>query len=248
MDARSQWVVVAVVLAGLGVASCGSSEETTAEESAASSGDEAQERPTLRGHMEANFDIALTARDGIIAGSLVQAKDAAVKMAEQNYAVVLPAEWMPGVERMQSAARELADAQTLEEGASRVAALAQTCGECHASFEDQDRGRKVGAEGDFGNAEDVRERMLRHERAADGFWFGLTMPSDAAWKSGAVTLLNAPAAPLGKDGKPVGEGMTKRLEEVRGIAQRAIEATNPSDRVGLYAEFLGKCSSCHSGG
>lgn len=248
MDARWVSIMVAAVAAGALNTSCGSSGATTEKASAASSGDEGPSRQTLRGHMEANFDLALTARDGIIAGSLIQAKDAAVKLAEQNYATVLPAEWMPGVERMQSAARELAAAQDLTQGALRVAALAQTCGECHASFEEHDHGRPVdGDKSEFGESENMHERMMRHERAADGFWFGLTMPSDQAWKSGAVTLLNAPAAPTGKDGKPVGEDMMARLEEVRGIARNALTAEAPADRAGLYAQFLAKCSSCHTG-
>jgi mono/diheme cytochrome c family protein len=244
---RRGTVVLVVVVAAMSVVRCGSSGET-AEQGSASSGDEVAAQPTLQGHMEANFDLALSARDGIIAGSLIQAKDAAVKMAEHDYAVVLPAEWMPGVERMQSVARELAVAENLEQGAVKVATLAQTCGECHATFESHDHGRAVeGSKTGFGQSENVHDRMMRHQRAADGFWFGLTMPSNEAWKSGAQALLDAPAAPVGKDGKPVGEAMMSRLEEVRGIARRALTADATADRVGLYAEFLAKCSSCHTG-
>ena len=110
------------------------------------------------------------------------------------------------------------------------------------------QGRPVaGGKGEFGESENMHERMMRHERAANAFWFGLTMPSDESWKSGADALLNAPAAPIGKDGKPVGEAMAARLEEVRGLARRALTATAAPDRAALYAEFLGKCSSCHTG-
>jgi mono/diheme cytochrome c family protein len=223
----------------------GCSSEPAAPPASASSGAEAA--PSLQGHMAANFDLALTARDGIIAGSLVQAQEAALKLAEQDYAVVLPPDWMPGVERMQSAARELANAQSLTEGAARVAALAQTCGDCHASGQQGDTGRPVEHSDDgFGKAEDMHGRMMRHERAANGFWYGLTLPSDKAWQSGASNLLEAPASPVDKDGKPVSEEMRARLEEVRDIARRAQAAQAPADRAGVYAELLAKCSSCHT--
>jgi len=218
-------------------------------EPAASSGGGEEDTPqTLQGHMAANFDLALRARDGVIAGSLIQAREAAVKLAETDYSVMLPPDWMPGVERMQGTARELAVVEDLKGAADRVAALAASCGDCHARLE-LDMGSQAADAPrlGFGKAEDMQARMLRHQHAADGFWFGLSVPSDSAWRSGAQTLLDAPMTPTDHAGKPVDARLAERVEEVRAIARRALQVTTLEDRAAVYGEFLGTCSSCHTG-
>lgn len=231
-------------------AACGSSEpaEEPAPAASETSGAEEVEPDTLEGHMAANFDLALRARDGVIAGSLIQAREAAVKLAETDYSVMLPPDWMPGVERMQGAARELAVAEDVQAAAHRVATLAATCGACHSQFElgmasEAADPPRLG----FGKAEDMHARMLRHQQAADGFWFGLSVPSDSAWRAGAQALLDAPMTPTDEEGKPVDAQLAARIDEARNIARRALEVTALDDRAKLYGEFLAICSSCHTG-
>ncbi len=238
--------VLSLIL-GLGlVAGCGSSQQ--AEEPAGEASGGGEDASTLRGHMSANFNLALTARDGVIAGSMIQAREAAVQLAEQDYSVLLPPNWMPGVERMQSAARELTGAEDVASAAGSVAELAAACGACHA-----ERGLDLSSSHpsparDFGEAEDMRERMQRHQRAADNFWYGLSVPSDGAWQQAAQMLLDAPMSPTDEEGKAVRQELASRVDAVRAIAQRALEAKGEQDRVQVYGELLSTCASCHQGG
>lgn len=226
---------------------CGSSETTQDPSAEKTSG--AESRPdTLRGHMASNFYLAMQARDGVIAGSLIQAKEAAVQLAEQDYSTVLPPDWLPGVENMQDAARALADVQDVQTAANAVAALAATCGDCHVS------GRVSGARGGvvppdlgFGNSEDMKARMQRHQMAASGFWYGLTVPDDKAWNSAAQALLDAPMTPVDDKGNAVNTDTVAKVEKVREIAKRALGITDMGQRTALYGEFLGTCAHCHSG-
>lgn len=94
----------------------------------------------------------------------------------------------------------------------------------------------------------MQARMLRHQNAADGFWFGLSVPSESSWHSGAQALLDAPMTPTDAKGKPVDAKLAKRIDEARDIARRALEVTALDERTKLYGEFLGTCSRCHAGG
>jgi mono/diheme cytochrome c family protein len=244
MTART-CIAIAIVI-GLGCGSSEKAEEAPAGES--SSGAESTQPDTLKGHMAANFYVAIQARDGVIAGSLIQAKEAAVKLAEQDYTTVLPPDWMPGVQRMQDAARQLANVEDVQSAANGVAALAATCGECHASGKVKGaRGGVVPPDLNFGAAEDMKARMQRHQRAASGFWYGLTVPNDAAWNSAAQALLDAPMTPVDAQGKAVDAATVAKVEKVREIAKRSLNVTDVGERTKLYAEFLGTCAHCHSG-
>ena len=246
MNARTSIAIAIAMNLGFG---CGSSKEAEqAPVSESSSGAEAHQPETLKGHMAANFYVALEARDGVIAGSLIQAKEAAVKLAEQDYSKVLPPDWMPGVQRMQDAARQLAVVQDIESAASAVANLAATCGECHTASQVKGaRGGVVPPDLKFGEAEDMKARMQRHQRAATAFWYGLTVPSDAAWNSAAQALLDAPMTPVDDKGNAVSPQTVAKVEKVREIAKRSLNVTGTAERAKLYGEFLGTCAHCHSG-
>jgi hypothetical protein len=249
-------LAIVVLVGGLTLGACSKASETETPEAAASSGstqtpapsaEGGEEEPTLRGHMAANFKLALETREAIVDGDLATAQQKAKDLAWQKYEGVLPERWMPGVEKMQLAARNVAQATTLKEAAAHTAALAATCGECHARFEtdadDSERHHGFSASG----SEDIHTRMLRHQRAADGFWFGLTVPSAASWRGGARALTEAPQEPVTVEGQEVDPQLAERLEQLRELGQRALAAETTNDRVQLYGEFLADCSSCHEG-
>jgi len=203
---------------------------------------------SLAAHMRANFRMALDARDAVIGGNLALAQQKARDLAWQDYKELLPAHWMGDVDKMQRAARDVAEAKDLVEAAQHMAELAATCGDCHARLQ----GEKNEPEQDHGfsakGPDDLQTRMARHERAADGMWFGLSMPSDPAWRGGARALTEAPLSAPEVDGKPVTAEMDAKMEVVRDLGRRALEAEQQPERVKVYGELLGKCASCHAPG
>ena len=127
-------------------------------------------------------------------------------------------------------------------------ALAATCGGCHSRLPN----RQSDTEKDHGfsakGPEDIETRMARHERAADGMWFGLTMPSDASWRGGARALTEAPLSAPQINGKPVDPELDAKLESVRDIGRRALEAEQEPERVKVFGELIGSCAGCHAPG
>jgi hypothetical protein len=88
--------------------------------------------------------------------------------------------------------------------------------------------------------------MQRHRWAAARLWEGLVVPSDEAWKAGALALSDAPLSPElltpGKSPVPkVGE-----LElSVHDLGRRAQTLVGADARAELYGQALATCSACH---
>jgi hypothetical protein len=92
---------------------------------------------------------------------------------------------------MTVAATRLSDATTIKGAARELGSLAKTCGECHTMLGRP--GPIVEAAG--GQASGVRPNMIRHEWAVSQLWNGLVIPSDDAWKAGAIGLSEEPMSP-----------------------------------------------------
>lgn len=229
---------------------CGGKQPAASEPAAAAEHSNGSEQAggdaSLAGHMRANFRLALDVRDAVVGGNLELAQQKARDLAWQDYKKVLPENWMGGVDKMQLAARQVAEAKDVVEAAQHVAELAATCGDCHARLE----GSKDEPEQDHGfsakGPDDLQTRMARHERAADGMWFGLSMPSDPAWRGGARALTEAPLSAPEVEGKPVSAEVDAKMEAVRDLGRRALEAEQQPERVKVYGELLGKCAGCHT--
>lgn len=198
--------------------------------------------------MRLNFRLGIDTRDAIIQGNLPLAQRRAQELGHSDYSKVLAEHWMKDVESMQSAARDVAQAATLADASHEVAKLAATCGDCHArlasSRPDQERDHGFSAKG----PEDIQTRMARHERAADGMWFGLTMPSDASWRTGARALIEAPLSAPEVAGEPIDPAADAKMEAVRDLGRRALEAEGRDERVAVYGELIGSCAGCHTTG
>ncbi|MFI5308402.1 MAG: hypothetical protein ACHQ53_13680 [Polyangiales bacterium] len=201
---------------------------------------------SLAGHMQANFRLGLEMRDAVIQGNLQLAQQKARDLGWQDYRKVLPAHWMDGVAKMQAAARTVAEARDLAEASQHVAELAATCGDCHARLprraQDAEQEHGFSAKG----PEDIQTRMARHERAADGMWFGLSIPSDASWRVGARALTEAPLSAPQVEGKPVDPALGAKMEAVRDIGRRALEAEQAPDRIKVFGELISSCAGCHA--
>jgi hypothetical protein len=243
------WVVVGIVLGVVACASRPQAEEPKAAQPASGSESAVKgkaEDDSLAGHMQANFRLGLDTRDAVIQGNLVLAQQKARDLGWQDYRKVLPAHWTEGVEKMQLAARQVAESRDLAEASHHVAELAATCGDCHARL--PHRGSDAEQEHGFSakGPEDIQTRMARHERAADGLWFGLTMPSDASWRVGARALTEAPLSAPQVKGKPVDAALDTKMEAVRDIGRRALEAAPGPDRVKVFGDLLSSCAGCHA--
>lgn len=72
-----------------------------------------------------------------------------------------------------------------------VAAVAATCGDCHAMLQDS----PWRIEHPTARGATVRADMVRHAWAAASLWDGLVQPSEEAWRAGAVALADDSLTP-----------------------------------------------------
>lgn len=196
--------------------------------------------------MQANFLVAVDARNAVIDGDLVRAIEAFNWIAEQNFDGMLPDKWKPFSARLQEAALAGAQAQTLQDAAHRVAAMAQRCGDCHRNFT---VGEDHGGEEAQGFApvgpEHVETRMTRHQWAADELWHGLVIPSDKTWQEGAKILIDAPLEPPRQRDGGSDPQLAAEIADLRKLGQRALDVEDVGARVEVYGAMLGRCAGCH---
>jgi len=234
---------------GLMLLACGGTEPSPAPQPAASStegGEEQDGRSDIRGHMATNFKLAMDARDAVINGDLPGAQAAAKTLAFHDHSKVLPERWTDDVKKMQDAAADVAMATDLAKAGQAVAELASTCGDCHARLKytgDEDKMEHGLSPSDD---ENIHQRMLRHQRAADGLWFGLTIPSNNAWREGSRALTEAPMAAPQEDGKPIDPALNDKMEEILGLGRAALEAEGREQRTKAYGTLLVSCANCHA--
>jgi hypothetical protein len=243
-----QWFVACVVLGTWACASKTPAAEDGAAQPAASGGEASLQEQTIADHMTLNFLLGIEMRDAIIQGNLPLAQQKASDLGSRDYGKVLPEHWTKDVAKMQDSAREIASAHNLSEASHHLAELAATCGDCHSRL--PSRGRDTEQDHGFSakGPEDIATRMARHERAADGMWFGLTMPSDASWRGGARALTEAPMSAPQVDGQAVDAATDAKMEAVREIGRRALEAEQVTERVKVFGELIGSCTGCHAPG
>jgi cytochrome c553 len=225
------------------VACAGSSQRTPATSSTTTAlpGDGERDR-SLALHMGNYFWMVLEARDALIAGSLGRARSRMRRLSEQKYGALVPASWLPDMDRMAGEAARVAAARDLREASEALAGVAVACGACHARLHAGPLPDATPVGGVDGQGEDVEARMLRHQWAADALWSGLSRPSDSDWRAGAEALVEAPLSlPEGLGG----ESQQAAIERVRDIGRDALAAMTPGRRAGVYAALLQSCSGCH---
>lgn len=245
MSASTRVVSLCVFLA----VGCGGGESPPADTppASASGGGEAEDDESgVRGHMATNFKLAMDARDAIIQGNLAAAQQSAKTLAFHDHSKVLPARWMEDVKKMQDAAGSVAMATDLTKAALAVAELASTCGDCHTRLKYTGDEAKMEHGLSPSDDESMHQRMVRHQRAADGLWFGLTIPSDNAWRGGARALTEAPLAAPKEDGQAVTPEVNEKMEEILALGRAALEAESREQRTQAYGTLLVSCTNCHA--
>lgn len=241
----------------LSSAGCAGSAETTAptvapqpSQSAPARARDFRSEPDPARHMQANFWVAVELRDTLVSGELDKARSLGKWLSEQDLRGTLPPQWQPWVKDMQQSAAEVAAAPDIPTAAAAVGSLGVSCGGCHWNFgvsgprppDAEDQG--FAPEG----PEDMTTRMLRHQWAADELWFGLTIPSDAAWKDGARVLIDSPFAPPERDEQPISPELAHGIEAMRQFGTSAQHTDTMADRARLYGKLLASCADCHATG
>jgi len=238
---------IVLILAALGgVVACGGSAEpaeANAPTSRASTGGE--EEPTLREHMAVNFRLANDIRDRVILGNLDGAREAARRLAFVDHGQTLPPRWAADLEHMHAAAQDVAVATDLPAAAAAVAQLGSTCGDCHSRLQPDADESVMESNLSASGVEDLRDRMHRHQEAAQRLWAGLTIPSDAAWRAGARALTEAPVAPPQQNGAAVDPVLESDMRGVVALGRRALESETKEDRIAAYSALLTACAGCH---
>ena len=144
---------------------------------------------------------------------------------------------------MNAAAARVAEAKDLTEMSRGVAAVARTCGDCHATL----GGPTIIVSEVTMDAPGVLPRMLRHQWAAARLWDGLGGPSQDAWRGGARVLMDAPLEPEGltPDRSPA-PAIGTLASSVHQLGRKARVVESGVDRAAVYADLIATCSACHS--
>jgi cytochrome c2 len=192
--------------------------------------------------MQGHEKLGEAMRDAVARGALEEAKGEARLLSELRIEGPGTELWRRMLEATKAAAARVASASDLKDASRGVAVVAKTCGDCHTVL-----GRPGTTVGDGGPpGSDVRAFMRRHQWAAERLWEGLVVPSDDAWKWGALSLSEAPLAPEqltpGKSPVPrVGE----LAQTVHVLANKGVDVERADVRADLYGDVLVTCAECH---
>jgi hypothetical protein len=197
-------------------------------------------------HMHDHLDVAGQARDAIVEGNLALAQGPLIWLGQHGYYGEAPAAYMPYLTTQQEAARRAGDAASLEVAASAVAAMAAACGGCHSAISPRpvfashalSSAAAPGASQPAGH--ELKARMHIHAQASARLWDGLIMPSDTAWKEGAMLLGEvAFGAGLSRSMQPA----LRQMGEL-GVRAGATDAAGDA-RAQLYGQIIARCGACH---
>ncbi len=200
--------------------------------------------PTITERMKDHERLGAVLRDAAVRGDLDAARATAASLAQIRVDEALDTEWNRSLAAMTAAAVAVRDSSDIDVATRRIAELARTCGDCHATS-----GRPparpdapLSLEVDSG----VRGQMRSHVIGASRLWDGLVGPSDEAWKEGALRLADRSLRPeVLTPGRTPVPAVGELVESLRRIGERAESAPTVDARVDLYAEALATCATCH---
>ncbi|MBL9106418.1 MAG: hypothetical protein JNL82_36180 [Myxococcales bacterium] len=194
--------------------------------------------------MTRHFEDSLFIKDAVIAGRIDELRAPALRLVEWDGDE--PPAWRPYIAATARHAKALLVAADLDAAALAAAGLARTCGDCHAATVGPAFPARVAP---AITSRDPRQRMRRHQWAADRLWEAMVGHSDAAWTSGAAAL--ADPALLRADYPPDVEieGDPLVVEaRLRAFGARAATARDWDERVAIYGGLLATCAACHADG
>lgn len=200
--------------------------------------------PGIGPRMMQHFEDSVRIKDAVIAGKLAEVRAPALRLLEAESES--PPTWRPFIAANIRRAKELLVAADLPAAALGAAGLARTCGDCHAAIMGPKFPARVAPAITSG---DPKQRMRRHQWAADRLWEAMIAHSDAAWTVGAAALTDT--ALLRTDYPPEVEieGDPIVVEnQLRAFGARAATTRDWDERVQIYGGFLATCAACHEEG
>ena len=199
--------------------------------------------PTVQMRMKDHDKHGLAIRDAVARGDLDGAKREAAGLALLPVEGPIDPAWKRKLDAMNVAAARIANAADLKDAAHGLGPLAKTCGDCHTML-----GRPWPAvPAPTGQASGVQPFMVRHEWAASRMWDGLAIPSDDAWKAGALALAEEPISPEALTPGKTPVAKVGELEQLVHELGRKAETTDKVDaRMQLYGETMATCAECHA--
>jgi len=203
----------------------------------------APESPSLKTLMRDHDLRGAAMRDAVARGDLDRARREARLLADYRIAGDLAPPWRGLLDAMGVAAARAAEARDLGEASRGLAAVARSCGDCHATLGGP--GPVVGEPPGEGSG--VGLRMKRHQWAVARLWDGLAAPSDDAWRAGARVLTDAPLEPeVLTPGRSPAPAIGSLAQGVHEIAKRAAFAEAAVDRGAVYGDLMATCAGCHA--
>jgi cytochrome c553 len=198
--------------------------------------------PPLASEMHARYGALTDARDAVIAGKLVEAKQALGPLTERDPLAPFPPEWEGWVVGVEGAARKAVASPDLASAASGVAYVAAACASCHAA---------TGGGPALDKAADLPpqswsegQNMPLHQWATGWMWLGLLADNDDAWLRGAEELDSRPIDLRFDEARPR-KGARELEQLVYLVANKALTTETPADRAVLYGNLIGVCAQCH---
>jgi len=197
------------------------------------------------GQMRAHYQRVADIRMAMIRGDLLRARTVAQTVASGgDVPEGLPSSAARFVTEMRVHANEVVAADNLTGAALGTARMAGACGNCHEAVGKGPHYSLLSRPAP--GAGEVSTAMQLHYWAADRMWDGLIGPSDSAWASGALALVDVPhyqhrIQVSAADSAEV-DALAQRLHQ---LAVRAQLAPPGTAREEVYGEFLETCAACH---
>jgi cytochrome c553 len=193
--------------------------------------------------MQEHFAKIILIEQAVIRGDLEDVRAPARWLAEHEEAAGLPDYAARYLAEMRQQARRAAEATTLESAAAIAGSLVSSCGTCHVAV-----GRRPAMPpvpeppvtgGGVGH-------MLEHQRSVALLEYGLVVPSDNAWNSGADGLRQAP---LARSQMPRDPELTNEIialeAKVHQLGEKARKVRDGTGRGAIYGALIGTCGTCH---
>lgn len=195
--------------------------------------------------MQTYFVEATMARDAVIQGELVAARQAFSKLA--NYPLEMgaaPESWVSTWKTWQHIAVQGSRANDLASAAAKVGELGAQCYSCHQT---SGLGPKYEPSGWTEPTDQLRDHMHMFEWAIDRMWEGLTSGWDRAWTVGASTIADERLSPQRLHGLQADRDARKQWSaQLRRAAKLARAAKTTEERGVRLGEVLAVCADCHS--
>ncbi len=196
----------------------------------------------LQSNMRAHLTTATAARNAVIQGDPVAAREAARTLEFVNQDEALPPDWLPYVVDLQMEAWLMGNSPDLAAAGFKVAQIGQACASCHEGVR---AGPTVTPTAVPQRVFDEQEVMKRHAWAVDWMWVGLLANDQAAWSKGANELAEAPFPSVILEQFPE-QGFMDLEDTLHELAVEGQTATSPDKRSLVFGKLLATCARCHA--